>query len=143
MLKTITAGFCLHIMLDQNGMHPPEHTTATKKRLLHVKKKEKSTLTTKYYATPASTRSSRIGELRTQKLKSHLVRTQVLNVLPFKAWSRSECSHACNAYCQGFLPRLFLHFESIHLHFLSKTPPVFFFPVLAVANTWFLSRPAE
>ena len=27
---------------------------------------------------------SRSGELRTQKLKSHLVRTQSLNVLPFK-----------------------------------------------------------
>ena len=39
-MKTITAGFCLHIMLDQNGMHPPEHTTATKKRLLHVKKRK-------------------------------------------------------------------------------------------------------
>ena len=29
-------------------------------------------------------RPSRSGELRTQKLKSHLVRTQSLNVLPFK-----------------------------------------------------------
>ena len=36
---------------------------------------------------------------------------------PFKAWSRSVYSHTCYAYCQGFLPRLFLPFQSIHLHF--------------------------
>ena len=35
---------------------------------------------------------------------------------PFKAWSRSVYSHTCYAYCQG-LPCLFLHFQSIHLHF--------------------------
>ena len=23
---------------------------------------------------------------------------------PFKSWSRSECSHTCFTYCQGFLP---------------------------------------
>ena len=39
---------------------------------------------------------------------------------PFKAWSRSVYSHTCYAYCQGFLPCLFLPFRSIHLHF-SKT----------------------
>ena len=36
---------------------------------------------------------------------------------PFKAWSRSVYSHTCYAYCQGFLPGLFLPFWSIHLHF--------------------------
>ena len=36
---------------------------------------------------------------------------------PFQAWSRSVCSHACYAYCQGFLPCLFLPFQSTHLHF--------------------------
>ena len=35
---------------------------------------------------------------------------------PFKAWSRSVYSHTCYAYCQGFLPCLFLPFRSIHLH---------------------------
>ena len=59
---------------------------------------------------------------------------------PFKAWIRSVYSHACYASCQGFLPCLFLHFQSIYLHF-SKTSPNFL--VLAVANTWFLCRPAE
>ena len=36
---------------------------------------------------------------------------------PFIAWSRSVYSHTCCAYCQGFLPCLFLAFWSIHLHF--------------------------
>ena len=44
---------------------------------------------------------------------------------PFKARSRSVYSHACYAYCQGFLPCLFLHFRSIQLLFFSKTSPDF------------------
>ena len=40
---------------------------------------------------------------------------------PFRAWSRSVYSHTCYAYCQGFLPCLFLPFRSIHLYFFSKT----------------------
>ncbi len=39
---------------------------------------------------------------------------------PFQAWSRSVYSHTCYAYCQGFLPCLFLHFRSIHLHFFQN-----------------------
>ena len=58
----------------------------------------------------------RSGELRTQKFKSHLVRTQRLNVLPFKALSRSVYIHTCYANCQGFLPCLVLPFRSIYLH---------------------------
>ena len=76
----------------------------------------------------------RSGELRTQKLKSHPVRTQSLNKCsPFKAWSRSVYSHTCYAFCQGFLPCLFLPFQSIHLHFFQNLSQ--FFPVLALANT--------
>ena len=60
---------------------------------------------------------------------------------PFQAWSKSIYSHACYAYCHGFLSCLFLHFRSIHLHFFQNLSR--FFPVLAVANTWFLCRPAE
>ena len=48
---------------------------------------------------------------------------------PFKAWSRSVYSHTCYAYCQGFLPCLFLPFQSIHLHFFQNLSQ--FFPVLA------------
>ena len=57
----------------------------------------------------------RSGELRTQKLKSHLVRTQSLYVLPLKPGVGQYI--AIHAYCQRFLPRLFLSFRSIHLHF--------------------------
>ena len=39
---------------------------------------------------------------------------------PFKAWSRSVYRHMCYAYCQGFLPCLFLPFRSIHLHFFQN-----------------------
>ena len=39
---------------------------------------------------------------------------------PFKARSRSVYSHTCYACCQGFLPCLFLPFQSIHLHFLQN-----------------------
>ena len=48
---------------------------------------------------------------------------------PFQAWSRSVYSHTCCAYCQGFLPCLFLPFQSIHLHFFQNLSQ--FFPVLA------------
>ena len=72
------------------------------------------------------------GELRMQKSVPSGENTE-LKRSPFKAWSRSVYSHTCYAYCQGFLPCLFLPFRSIHLHS----------PVLAVANTWFLCRPAE
>ena len=60
---------------------------------------------------------------------------------PFKAWSTSVYSHTCYAYCQGFHSCLNLHFRSIQLHFFQNLSR--FFPVLAVANTWFLCRPAE
>ena len=43
-----------------------------------------------------------------------------LKCSPFKAWSRSEYSHTCYAYCQGFFPFLFLYFRSIHLHFFQN-----------------------
>ena len=48
---------------------------------------------------------------------------------PFQAWSTSVYSHTCYAYCQGFLPCLFLPFQSIHLHFFQNLSQ--FFPVLA------------
>ena len=49
----------------------------------------------------------------------------VLKRSPFKAWSRAVYSHTCYAYCQGFLPCLFLPFQSIHLHFFLKAAPIF------------------
>ena len=84
----------------------------------------------------------RSGELRTQKLKSHLVRTQSLNVLPLKPGvGQYTAIHATLTARDFFLSCLFLHFRSIHLHFFQNLSR--FLPVLAVANTWFLCRPAE
>ena len=46
---------------------------------------------------------------------------------PFKAWSRSVYSRTCYAYCQGFLPCLFLPFQSNHLHFPQNSPDFFLY----------------
>ena len=81
------------------------------------------------------------GELRTQKLKSHLVRTQSLNVLPLKPGVGQYIAIHATITARNFVPCLFLHFWFIHLHFFQNLS--WFFPVLAVTNTWFLCRPAE
>ena len=49
---------------------------------------------------------SRGRVLRTQQLRSHLLRTQSWQSSPFKAWSRLEYSYTCFADCQEFLPCL-------------------------------------
>ena len=71
----------------------------------------------------------RSGELRTQKLKSHLVRTQSLNVLPFKPGVGQYIAIHATLTARDFFPCLFLHFQSIHLHFFQNLSQ--FFPVLA------------
>ena len=74
----------------------------------------------------------RIGELRTQKLKSHLVRTQSLNVLPLKSGvgqyiAIHETLIARNFFLAYFYP------SGPFTCIFSKTSQ--FFPVLAEANT--------
>ena len=60
-----------------------------------------------------------------------------LKLSPFQAWSRSVYSHTCYAYCQGFLSFLLISTLPVHSPaFFPKPLPIF--PVLAVANTWFL-----
>ena len=60
---------------------------------------------------------------------------------PFKAWSRSVYSHTCYAYCQGFI---FLLISTLLVHSPAFFPkPLSISLVLALANAWFLSRPAE
>ena len=44
------------------------------------------------------------GVLRTQKLKTHLLRAQSSKIVLIGAWGRSEYSHACFIFRQGFLP---------------------------------------
>ena len=48
--------------------------------------------------------------------------TSELKRSPFNAWSRSVYGHTCYAYCQGFLPCLYLPFRSIHLQFFKTSP---------------------
>ena len=73
-----------------------------------------------------------VGSCGRRNWKSHLVRTQSLNVLPLKPGAGQYVA-TCYAYRPGFLPRLFLPFRSIHLHFFQNLSQ--FLPVLTVANT--------
>ena len=84
---------------------------------------------------------TRSGELRTQKLKSHLVRTQSLNVLPFKPGVGQYIAIHATLTARDFFLAYF-YTSGPFICIFSKTSPDFF-PVLAVANTWFLCRPAE
>ena len=69
--------------------------------------------------------SSRSGELRTQKLKSHLVRTQSLNVLPFKPGvGQYTAIHATLTARDFFLA--YFYPSSPFTCIFSKTSPNFF-----------------
>ena len=82
----------------------------------------------------------RSGELRTQKLKSHLVRIQSLNVLPLKPGIGQYIAiHATLTTTDFFL--VYFYISGPLPAFFPKPLPIF--PVLAVANTWFLCGPAE
>ena len=72
-----------------------------------------------------------------QKLKSHLVRTQSLNVLPLKPGVGQYIAihTARDFFLAYFYP------SGPFTCIFSKPLPIF--PVLAVTNTWFLCRPAE
>ena len=82
----------------------------------------------------------RSGELRTPKLKSHLVRTQSLNVLPLKPGVGQSVAIHATLSARDFLLTYFYPSDPFTCIF-SKPLPIF--PVLAVAKTWFLCRPAE
>ena len=70
-------------------------------------------------------REARSGELRTQKLKSHLVRTQGLNVLPFKPGVGQYIAiHATLTARELFLAYFYL--SSPFTCIFSKTSPNFF-----------------
>ena len=67
----------------------------------------------------------RSGELRTQKLKSHLVRTQSLNVLPLKRGVGQYTAIHTPLTARNFfpIPTLAVHSSAF---FLTKTSPDFF-----------------
>ena len=82
----------------------------------------------------------RSGELRMQKLNFHLVRTQSLNVFPLKPGVGQYISIHATLTARDF----FLAYFYPSGPFTSIFPkPLLIFPVLAVAHTWFLCRPAE
>ena len=66
------------------------------------------------------------------EIKDLSVEKSELKGSPYKAWSRSVNSHACYAYCQGFLPCLFLP-SGPFICIFPKPLPIFSF----------LCRPAE
>ena len=82
----------------------------------------------------------RSGELRTQKLKSHLVRTQSLNVLPLKPGVDQYIAIHATLTARDFFLAYFYPSGPFTCIF---PKPLAIFPVLAVASTWFLCRPAE
>ena len=84
--------------------------------------------------------SPRSGELRTQKLKSHLVRTQSLNVLPLKPGVGQYTAIHATLTGRDFFLAYFYPSAPFSCIFPKPLP---IFPVLVVANTWFLRRPAE
>ena len=74
----------------------------------------------------------RSGELRTRKLKSHLVRTQSLTVLPLKPGvGQNIVIHATLTARDFFLA--YFYPSGLFTCIFSKTSPDF--PVLAAANT--------
>ena len=71
----------------------------------------------------------RDGELRTQKLKSNLMRTQSLKVLPLKPGVGQYIAMHAMLTSRDFVLAIF----STHLHFFQSLSRVI--PLLAVANT--------
>ena len=121
-------------MLEAPGIskHTRNWKTSIKDIRTHTKLERKSHIKdmTKYWKTALTFRN---GQLRTQKLKSHLMRTQSVKVFPLKIGSRSVYCHACYANCrESFLANFYPSgpFTRIFPKNLSQV-----FPVLAVAHT--------
>ena len=75
-----------------------------------------------------------------QKLKFHLVRTQSLNILPLKPGVGQYIAQNATLTAADFFLAYFYPSGPLTCIF-SKPLPLF--PVLVVANTWFLCRPVE
>ena len=83
---------------------------------------------------------TRSEELRTRKLKSHLVRTQSWNILPLKPGVGQYIAIHATFTARDFFLAYFYPSGPFTCIFPEPLP---ISPVLAVANTWFLCRPAE
>ena len=82
----------------------------------------------------------RSGEVRTQNLKSHLVRTQSLNGLPLKPGVGQYIAIYATLTARNFF---FAYFYPSGPFTCIFPKPLPISPVLAVANTRFLCRPAQ
>ena len=78
--------------------------------------------------------------VQTQKLKSHLVRTQSLNILPLKPGVGQDIAIHATLSARDFFLAYFYPSGPFTCIF---SKPLLISPVLAVANSWFLCRPAE
>ena len=83
----------------------------------------------------------RSGELRTQKLKSHLVGTQGLNALPLKPAVGKYIAIDATLTARDFSLAYF-YISGPFTCIFPKPLPIFLV-LAAVVNTWFLFRPAE
>ena len=82
-------------------------------------------LTSSLLSSPPSFRASPQYWAADAEIKVPFGENAELKRSPFKAWSRSVYSHTSYAYCQEFLPCLFLPFRSIHLHFFQNLSRIF------------------
>ena len=81
------------------------------------------------------------GELRMQKLKSHLLKTQSLKGLPLKPGVGQHIAMYATFTATDFFLAYFYPSGPFTSIFFPKPLPIS--QVLAVANTWFLCRPGE
>ena len=86
--------------------------------------------------------SPRSGELQTQKLKSNPMVIQSLNVLIFKPGVGQHMAIRATLTARDFFLAYFYSSGPFTFIFSQKKLSRFF-PVLAVANAWFVCRPAE
>ena len=98
-------------------MKVPSYTVCKTSTSLNKEKRKKEEVKARTYADSRNFPQWRAADA---EIKVPSVENTELEGSPFKTWSRSVYSHTCYAYCQGFLPRLFLPFRSIHLHFFQN-----------------------
>ena len=79
-------------------------------------------------------------ELRTQNLKSHLMRTQSLNIFLLKPGVVQYIAIHATLTARDFFLSYFYPPSPFTCIFFQN---LLISPVMAVANTWFLCRPAE
>ena len=83
---------------------------------------------------------TRSGEMRTQILKFHLVRTQSLSFLPLKPGVGQYIAIQATLTARNFFLAYFYYSGPFTYKFSKSSSD---FSCVGVADTWFLCRPAE